>query len=219
MHTAEISRPLPAGDLDFGWCPDWTGETVALVASGPSTKLVNLNAIGRHVRVVAINSSYRLTPNADVLYACDARWYIRNRGAMGFRGLKVSQDKHAMEVFPEIKRIVAVKGSDALQFAQLGYVCWAGNSGMQALNMVAQWGVKRILLIGYDMTIEHGLHWHGAHVGGLPNPQEAHINRWRRLMDYAYAQLVERGIEAINCSPLSALKNYPRMSLEDALAV
>lgn len=223
-ETTADSQALPpaqicprGSDDEFSWCPDWTGQTVTIVAAGPSATDAPLQLIQNKSRVVAINNSWKLARWADMLYSCDYRWWLRSPAVNIFKGLKVSQDRVAEQVFPQIKRVHSVRGENRLIFHTFGYICWGGNSGMQALNLVAQWNPKKILLVGYDMTTANGSHWHGDHKGGLPNPREDHVERWRRLMELASEALAERGITVINCSERSALQSYRKMPLMEAL--
>ena len=101
----------------------------------------------------------------------------------------------------------------------MGRVGWSGNSGFHAFNLSVQLQPARIILVGFDMSIEHGLHWHGPHPSGLNNPSSRNVDRWRRAMD-ASAEVVEAlGIQVVNCSAISALQNFPKQSLEEALDV
>lgn len=80
-----------------------------------------------------------------------------------------------------------------------------------------QFRPAKIILVGYDMTLSHGLHWHGPHVAGLNNPTDRNVIRWRRCVDAAAEPIAALGIRVVNASPISALQNFPKMSLEDAI--
>jgi hypothetical protein len=67
------------------------------------------------------------------------------------------------------------------------------------------------------MRIDRGLHWHGKHEGGLNNPNNGNVKRWRNCIDGAADTLRSLGITVINASPVSALRNYPKMDLMEAL--
>jgi hypothetical protein len=110
-----------------------------------------------------------------------------------------------------------VKNEDRLLVGKFGELGWGGNSGFQALNLAIQFGVKKIILICYDMHLERGMHWHGKHEGGMNNPTPKNVERWRRVTDAAAPLLEALGIKVINCSMISALENYPKMSLREAL--
>jgi len=80
-----------------------------------------------------------------------------------------------------------------------------------------QFRVRRILLVGFDMSLERGIHWHGAHRDRLNNPPQGRIGIWRKRLDAAAPAIAARGIEVINTSPDSALTAYRKISLHEAL--
>lgn len=99
-------------------------------------------------------------------------------------------------------------------FGELGGMT---NSGAQALNLAIQFGAGRAILVGFDMTLEHGIHWHGRHQAGLNNPRQASVDRWRAELD-AQAPLFDKmGIEVLNASPISRLTAFRRVTLQEAL--
>ncbi len=131
--------------------------------------------------------------------------------------MKISHDGHVPPRDWNLRQVAIVRKADALQFKKYAVIGDGGNSGFQAINLAAQFGAKRIALIGYDMRLDLGIHWHGRHPQGLNNPSEHNIARWRRSVDAAAPVLDALGIEVINCSPVSALTAYPKMTLSEAL--
>lgn len=198
------------------WYPEWAGQTVVIVASGPSAKDAPVELARGRARVIAVNDSWLLAPWADLLFAGDYGWWHRWRGCRDFAGLKVSTDRRACEEWG-INRLFCSRADDRIQF-DLGRVGWAANSGFKAFNLAAQLAPAKILLVGFDMTARHGLHWHGPHPAPMMNPKPDKIIRWRRTMDAAAAPVAARGIQVVNCSPVSALKRYEKMGLAEALA-
>lgn len=83
-----------------------------------------------------------------------------------------------------------------------------GNSGFQAINLAIQFGAKQIILVGYDMTLANGSHWHGRHENGLGNPGHLRIEDWREVIDGLVPQLDALGVEVVNASRGSALQSY-----------
>lgn len=147
--------------------------------------------------VIAINNSWQLAPDADVLFACDARWWIANPEAESFAGERiVCEDKRRppYTIFVEPKAI----GSGS-------------NSALQAAHWIAG-RTERIALFGIDLREDQLTHWHGQHKS-LPNPTGTTFQRAKKA--WALAQL---GTEVVNCSKESALTCFPKMSLEEALA-
>lgn len=198
------------------WWPDWRGETCIVVASGPSAKDAPLDIAKGRARVIVINESWRLAPWADVLYAGDYRWWKANEGLPEWTGLKVSVHHRLVENAWGIRHLPMNRG-DVMETARLGILGWGGNSGFQAVNLAAQLvGPGRVILVGFDMTLASGVHWHGAHPQFNPKPDS--IGRWRRVLDRAAASLAKAGTTVLNASPASALRNYPKVSLGEALA-
>ena len=215
MRDSEIRRSHKYPD----WWPDWKNQTVVIVASGPSADQVPLSLAKGKARVIAINSSWKLAPWADALYACDFAWWNQHGGVPEFQGLKVSIDGRAATTASwNVKHLLSNRGDDRLVTNEPGRVGWGGNSGFHALNFVAQTHPKRILLVAYDMTIRFGLHWHGKHEGKLNNPSINNLGRWKRAIDNAACDLLAMGIEVINCSQISELENYIKLPFEEALA-
>lgn len=213
LQTTALPTPEPVA-----WMPDWHGQTAVVVASGPSANKVELTEGAGLARFIVVNNSWRLCPWADILYACDFAWWLKARGMPDWPGLKVSQDKSACDVFPDIKRVWSRKGtSTPLVLGDRSSIAWAGNSGTQALNLAVNLGAAKIILVGYDMTLDHGIHWHAKHATGLSNPRPLTVENWRRRTDAAADELERLGIKVINCSPFSALQRYPKMTFEEAL--
>lgn len=214
-HRSTSSRD--AGE--FVWLPDWTGGTAVLVASGPSARDTDLELAKGRAFVITVNTSYKLAPWADIAYGCDARWWKDQKGARGFKGaLKITQDRNIEKTdHSDVRRIHTIRGCNQFHFETFGHVGWFGNGGMQAANLACQLGIKKLILVGLDLTLDNGSHWHGDHSNNLPNPRAHIVDRWRHMMDRAAPDIAAHGIEVINASARSALTAYPKMELERAL--
>ncbi|ORE90638.1 hypothetical protein ATO13_22001 [Stappia sp. 22II-S9-Z10] len=116
-----------------------------------------------------------------------------------------------------MRRIKVDKRHDTILLDRFGVVGWGGNGGFHALNLAVQFGARRIILVGYDMTLANGVHWHGRHPRGLNNPTAGNVDRWRRVLDQAAAPLAKLGVDVINASAASALKLYPKTNLVEAV--
>jgi hypothetical protein len=196
--------------------PNWQGQTVLIVASGPSAAGALLRDFKGRCRAIAINESWRLCEWADVLYGCDGAWWRARDGVPGFEGAKLCYEARACREFG-LGRVEIERHCDRILTDRVGCVGDGGNSGFQALNLAVQFGAKRVILIGFDMQLDHGLHWHGRHPQGLNNPSENNIARWRQSIDGAAFVLKRLGVTVLNASPISALEAYPKMSLHRAL--
>lgn len=201
------------------WYPDWRGETVVVVGSGPTAATVPLCLARGKARFIAVNNSWRLAPWADILYAADFKWWELNDGCPEFGGLKVSIDRRAGE-HPDwgILKLQGHRADNRIDFGEKGHIN-GRNSGHNAVNLAVQLGADIILLVGFDMLIDYGVHWDGLHPEGMKNPTPEHISSWRRALDGVSDSLMDRGIKVVNCSLVSALKKYPKMTFCEALEV
>jgi hypothetical protein len=200
----------------------WPGATVVILASGPSlipeqcadvsNWRAELNTSAR--RVIAVNTTFRRAPWADVLYACDAPWWRVHIDEVreGFTGALWTQDKEAAREF----------GLNHIESTRLpglgkrpGLIHQGGNGGYQAINLAYQAGAKKIVLLGFDMK---GTHWHGAYTNGLANTAGHLFATWLKNFEGMAADLALGGIEVLNATPDSALKSFPAVGLEQALA-
>lgn len=200
-----------------GWWRDWRGHTVVIVASGPSAADIELGKAQGRARVLTINESWRLAPWADALYACDGAWWKARGGVPEFAGLKLSHDPKAAKVGADIHQFDIKAQRDEILTDRAGLIGDGGNSGFQALNVAVQFGAKRIALVGYDMRLDRGIHWHGRHARGLNNPSPNHFGRWRRALDRAADRLADLGIEVLNLSPVSTLTAYRFATIDEVV--
>lgn len=201
------------------WCPDLSGERVLIVASGPSAETVPLEDAKGKARVVAVNDSWRLCPWAEILYACDGAWWKAKDGVPEFAGLRVTQDQTVGTRFPDVRHIKCRRGVSRMLVDDTGEIGDGRTSLFQALNLVVRAGPPRVTgLVGADMRLDYGLHWHGPHGGGLNNPREKIVWRWRESLDGVADQLAGFGMTVLNLSPISMLKNYRKATLQEFLA-
>lgn len=219
----------------------WPGETLAILASGPSLTQEQASVCRGRVRTIAINDSYLLAPWADLHYFCDAKWYDwhckfespaqalfgRERAMAlfhGFQGLRVTleptaavrQHEPALKVLRNDSAPKDGKPRPEGLCREPDGLRTGRNSGFQAINLAVHCGVGRILLLGYDMRATGGkTHWFGEH----PRPTGAAIYGHTFLPAFAslVAPLQELGAEVVNCTPGSALTDFPRQDLADCL--
>lgn len=200
--------------------PDWSGEAVAIVASGPSAKSAGVHLLKGKMRVIAIKKNIEIAPFADVVYGCDAAWWRSVRGLPDFNGLKLAYDQNVCSEFGLQRVQIPNIHSNDLLLGEVGKVGAAGNSGFQALNLAVQFGAKRILLVGFEASVRSGDHWYGRNNwNGANNPDELLTERWRKALDGAAGVLSNLGIDVINAAPYSQAMRFKKMTIADALRV
>ncbi|HUU83311.1 MAG TPA: hypothetical protein VM243_07390 [Phycisphaerae bacterium] len=161
-------------------------------------------------RVIAVNDAFRVAPWAEVMYACDAKfWYWHwHKGARDFAGLKFSID-------PAAKRyrgvtVLRKTGDTGLERDPSGLRA-GRNSGYQAINLAVHLGAVRIVLLGYDMRGDgKGDHFFGAHPDSSKPPFPVCLQRFATLVD----PLRAAAVEVINCTRRTALTVFPCRPLE-----
>lgn len=151
-----------------------------------------------------------------MLYAADGAFWGHDDGALKFEGLKVTQDAKAAARHG-LKRVRLDPVGRSMRFDAFGEIGAGGNSGFQAVNLAAQAGASRIVLVGFDLSLARGVHWHGKHGAGLNNPSAVNMERWRADLDAAAPMLSALGVEVLNASPHSSLTAFEKRPLENCL--
>lgn len=187
----------------------WPGSTIVCVASGPSLTQAQVDAVRGKARVIVINDGYRLAPWADVLYACDAKWWKWHRGVPTFAGLKYTMHP-TRNAYAQTLRNAGDTGLTRDQNAlRTGH-----NSGYQAINLAVHLGAARIVLLGYDMqATKKGQHFFGKHPDNSQPPFPKCLEDFATLVE----PLAASGVAIVNCTPCSALRCFPMAILEDVL--
>lgn len=213
----------------------WPDSTVVCLGGGSSLTAEDVAYCRDKAHVIAIKEAgccripghVAPAPWADVLYAAEARWWHMVGGAPDFKGLKYSIQQDAFER-PELRRpvtewaepypdlqVLRDTGSEGLELDPTGLKT-GHNSGYQAINLAVHLGAKRIVLLGYDMAKGLGgtQNWFGPHKTHLESQFSLFLNRYTTIV----GPLERLGITVINASRASALRVFPQMPLEEALA-
>ena len=192
----------------------WIGKTVAIIASGPSLTKEQCDYVRKSGwKTIAINTSYKLAPWADVIYGCDGAWWHQNHRNLPEEAEKWTQDKNA-HINLGVNYVEAKWGAGLNTKTKPHIQIHHGkNSGYQAINLAYHWGVSRIILLGYDMQHTRGkAHWFGDHPKSLTN---AHgIEGWVKDFAFLARDLKSEGVQVFNCSPETALTCFERVELE-----
>jgi len=203
---------------------DWDCPVV-VAATGPSltpdvaAKVRRARWPDAKCRVIAVNDAYRLLPYADVLYACDEKWWRLHIESVRelFHGELWSShegppgttnDKTGMADLGV--RFVSGRHSDSFS-SDPARIHYGSNSGFQALNFALLKGAKRVILVGFDMR------GRGHFFGDHPEPLHNRSNYDAFLPEFR--QAAKRcTVPILNATPGSALDCFPMVTLEDALA-
>jgi hypothetical protein len=165
--------------------------------------------------VIVINTSFKLAPWADVLYACDWQFWDYHKPEIDriFEGQFWTQDSRA-----QLRHgIMKIGGKHDPGLGRGEVIHFGGNSGYQCINLAYLWGAKKIVLLGFDMKRgpQGQSHWHGDHPRplstGLP------LDKWLVAFDQLAVDLVDEGVPVINATRDTALQCFDKLPLERAL--
>jgi hypothetical protein len=158
-----------------------------------------------------------MAPWADALYACDSSWW-NNYFAEVCRTFKGPQlwtiSTQARDQY-KIHWILGNSNRSGLSNSN-DWIVAGKNSGYQSIGLAIFFGCKRVILLGYDFQRSGGkAHWHADHPRTMGNGGRFHD--WVKDMDPLARATKEAGIDVINCSRTTAIKSFPRATIQDVL--
>jgi len=173
------------------------------IASGPSLTIEDCETVRKWKAkssgrlVIVTNSSYRIAPFADILYACDRRYLVQHGEAIkkNFQG-----DVLTHSAFTDANKARCVDYR---------------NSGATSIALAAWHGCERIYLLGFDCSVKNGFHWHGKHEGKLSNCKS--LAEWPDIFKRVSVDL--RNKQVINLTRQTELTCFERGEVEKWLTV
>jgi hypothetical protein len=169
--------------------------------------------------VIAVNSSYRLCPWADLLFFSDPQWYQwEQEKNPELLATFIGRMMTVGEIPDHSIHRLALTGTDDIE--PLPDRVHGNNSGYQAINVAYHFGVKRIVLLGFDMKLDgEKSHWHEGHPDGISVEHRRKVLLEILLPPFATLVLTleKAGIEIINCTPRSAITCFPMRSIEELI--
>ncbi len=184
-----------------------------ILGGGPSLAQVDLSLLaGRHV--IAVNNAYKLGP-WDVMFFGDGGWLRAERERLvSFTGIKVTVAKEHLDE-PGLLVVKRSRGRFGIS-EDPGVLTWNLHSGACAINLAVHLGVRRIVLLGYDMRkIDGQSNWHADYP-----PQPPSKNPYPRFLmpfEAIARDLARLQVEVVNATPGSALTAWPIVDPAGAL--
>jgi hypothetical protein len=227
----------------------WEGGEVWILGGGPSvTKQFNIpDAIVDCVRsgerppsiyspymkaihnkhVIAINAAYLIGDWMDMVFFGDANFYLPHEERLAkWPKLKVSCHATTANV-PWIKFLDKDTNHSRGISSNPGMVSWNTNSGSAAISIAANAGAKRIVLLGFDMSLDSNgfSHWHSEYknsprnsgIPPKPNPKDSPFHKHITGFHQIAIDAKLRGIEILNASPESVITELRKVNVKDIL--
>ena len=201
----------------------WRGETVVVMASGPSLTAADATYAREHARrVIVINETWRLCPSADVLYGADHTWWAHRapppEAFLGERWTQQAQWPHPGPPAP--LQVMQSKPGHRISPPGANVIETGSNSAYQGAGLAVVWGASRVVFLGLDLCAPDGEpnHWHGDHAPPCVNSRVAYPG-FIKAFTAAAPRFAEHGVTVVNASRRTALTCFPRMTIQEALNV
>ena len=225
----------------------WEGEDVWIIGGGPSiidsfdipnevVKAVRLREKGIETYspyfaaihskyVIGINVAYQFGDWVDICFFGDKSFFLQHQGELShFKKLVVTCCKKVGEKNLGWVKYLPAKGSKSGYgiSENPGQVRWNENSGAAAISVAALTGAKRIILVGFDMTLSplnNEQHFHneyrqfGMKRKAVSLPFKVHLKPWEAIKRDAD----NMGIEILNTSLNSTIKELTKVHIKELL--
>jgi len=177
--------------------------------------------------VIGINVAYKFGDWVDACFFGDKGFFLAHRAGLShFKKLVVTCCKKVGEKNVGWVKYLPMEMLHGKRKQGIStnsrQVCWNENSGAAAISIAAHTGVKRIVLVGFDMTLNTSnteRHFHneyhpiGAKIDHKKLPFKIHLRPWEIIKGDA----ANMGIEIINTSLNSAIKELPKVHIKELL--
>ncbi len=180
-----------------------------IIATGPSLTRQDCETLRDIGPTVAVNCGVFYAPWADYCFAADHVWWR-------FYGPKINPWYKGQKVSRTMMQ------RDITRYRSPGWGRTGGNSGHMAIQFAVDQGAKQIALLGFDQQKTNGkAHCHVDHPkstkdGARTNMANANgVMAWPRMMNKTSIELKQRNVEVVNLSRQTALKCFPRLTVEE----
>jgi hypothetical protein len=165
-------------------------------------------------RVLGVNNAYMLGDWVDAVFFGDCRWWDWNKETLNkFGGLRITCCQRS-KPFPGVLHLR--RGKSTGIESRPGFISWNRNSGASAINVAYHLGAVRVVLIGFDMKMTGNNHnWHHYHKH--TPPANIYQNRFLPVFAQIARDARELGLQIINATPDSEIKEFPMMKLEHCI--
>ncbi|MFA7279810.1 MAG: hypothetical protein WC100_06920 [Sterolibacterium sp.] len=167
---------------------------------------------------IAVNTTFKLAPWADVLYWTDNAWFEpRLQDAMGFAGLKVTSNRHSWKHNPNEINLIKTEQYKSF-FPRSGNVRQGRTSGHTAICLAISMGAKEVILLGYDMRVaDDGREHHHNEYAGQNRQLEVYKRDFLPAFAHWNEQALGDGVRILNATPGSAIEEFEMVSLDEVL--
>ncbi|MEE8262735.1 MAG: hypothetical protein V3R83_09765 [Gammaproteobacteria bacterium] len=189
--------------------------TAWVIGGGPSLDGFDPTVLSGRT-VVVTNEAFLESPDAVALVFADLGWWETRREVVlkSFNGIIITRGPH--ETVYRRDGIHWMQFHGRLDWSRDPTMMGAHNAGLIALNSAWLMGASAAVLLGFDMHTEAGRNnYHDRH----PDKKGAEMDeRYRQVFmpefERAARRIEEDGFAVVNATPGSALRCFPKRSLE-----
>lgn len=188
------------------------GKRLFILASGPSLSTLDLTPLSRRI-VMGLNRSSLIYPNDQYHVTMDHRLFNDFPDL-----LQKTRCLFTLEGRPwgiPMKLLGSTGFSwDLAQGIYSGYTV-----SYLALQLGVYMGFEEIFFLGLDLKHNNGnTHFFGADFRSLTH-EKTEFPRMLKMLNFGAKALSDSKVKVYNCSPVSTLTCFPKMSYEDAIAL
>ena len=169
--------------------------------------------------VIGVNMAYRLGDWIDMVFFGDKGFFLSNQEQLSqLNNLRISCTPYVREV-SWVKFLDKDKKKTKGISVNKSLITWNGNSGAAAINLAIHTGVKRVFLLGFDMNVDEKERqwWHQLYkIRDLKKGKKIfsnHLSCFPAIAEDAR----KLGVEILNCNPDSAIKEFPKININQIL--
>jgi len=170
--------------------------------------------------IIAVNMAFKLGSWIDVLFFGDGGFWKKNKDdILSFNGLRVTcATEEDTNYFGKVHRVYRDPKVRQGISTRSGCISWNHNSGAAAINFAVHTGVKRIILLGFDMKLDsdNNQHWHKFYAKKSTSSANELFKVHRKgFVDIANA--LKGKVEIINACPDSTIVAFPKMDFKSII--
>ena len=176
--------------------------------------------------VIGVNMAFMLGNWIDIcFFGAGGFFYKFKDPLLKFKRPRVSCNPNLLKKGAPGVKIVARDGRKPEGLTtRPNFISWNHNSGGAAMSLAHQFGVKRIMLLGFDMNLDnnsrqhfHSFYHTATNVKKSSDPRRLPFRRHLRCFPAIRKDADTLGIEIINVNPNSAIKEFKKVSLKDVV--
>lgn len=171
---------------------------------------------------IGVNHAFLIGNWIDVFYFSDTAMWDNDKlteQMMEYRGLRITNNAVYTDKMYDQTGLRYVKRSEKRYglSKETDAVCFNNNTGLSAIDLAYHFGAKRIILLGFDMTIgplNSHIHSINTRLSRGEDPTKS-FKRHMLSVGNIWKDAQDNGIEILNASQISKIPLFPKVRAKD----